>query len=199
MNIVDLKSINGLTKISFVLENCDCIEFPVECIVSGDVDYTRGNEDSGYLSIHIKDNGKGENFGGYNTDSPCQRLSRHNDIVCMELNFEDDSTERLVFPWANENYDNNEYEVTNLKSHNEIEVSIDLRNYTLSLNEVLRCSEGSVFERKSSNDRVIIVIYENDKYLVEEFTGELISVSASLMDEEFILVEEGYDEYDEIF
>ena len=189
MNIINFNSIRGLESIDICLENCDVISVPLDNI-TGSIDYTPGGCSTNHLFMHIVDSGEINIHSCYSKTSPCQRLDVYNDIVAIDLMFEDGSSERVDVPWFSEDSCTNKYQTSTLSSYKEIEISIDVRNHTIDIYEALVLEDETVLERKSNRERIIVKsLDENDKVFINYETGELLSLSRSLLTEQFILID----------
>ena len=188
MNILSFNSIEGLESIDFCLENCDVISVPLENIKKGCIDYTPGERKSNHLFIHLIDNGNIEISSGYRT-SPCQRLSAYEDVVGIDLIFGDGHTERIDFPWFNEDYCTNKYQASNLISYKEVQLSIDRRNHYVDICDALDYEDDTVFELSRTNEKIVVKTLNDDKVFISQDTGSLLTFSRSLLSERFIVID----------
>lgn len=188
MNILSFNSIEGLESIDFCLENCDVISVPLDNIKTGSIDYKPGKIESNHLFIHLVDDGNIVINSAYRT-SPCQRLSVYDDVVGIDLVFEDGRMERVNFPWSDEEYCTNKYQASKLLSYKEIQLSIDLRNHNIDIYDALDMDDGTELEMKNTQDKVIVKTIDEDKVLINKETGELLSLTRSLLEERFILID----------
>jgi len=116
---------------TLVLENCESIVVPAECFK--EFSFKRGENKEGEnlyiksLNCIIKDNGnmKYEMTYGENSTSPVQRLGKCNDITSVKIEYEDESSEVLSVVWSDDyNVNNNENQINDLVTYNELHIRI---------------------------------------------------------------------------
>lgn len=162
MNILSFNSIEGLESIDFCLENCDVISVPLDNIKSESfIDYTPGDSESKHLSIHLIDDGNIVINSAYR-NSPCQRLNMLEDVVGIDLIFDDGRTERVNFPWSDEEYCTNRYQASELISYKEIKLSIERKNRNVDIYSALDLDDDTELELMGTGEIVILKTINGD-------------------------------------
>jgi len=142
---IEIDANRTIKRVKFGFENCESINVPSECFKTFAYEeciHEQGNKYRyiKFLDCIIKDSGNMEyNFGFGSLTTPIQRLVQYNDIVHVDIIYEDDSSEEFVTNWFNE-YDmnNNDNQVSKLISYKEIHIQIrtKLATYTNKLIEI---------------------------------------------------------------
>lgn len=118
-----------LKNIHIGFENCEVIEIPVASIdhlsLSNIADsiqfinhqkYYCERKIANSINISIYKNGIFNDVTDWSKENKIERLSKFNDIVCIDLNYEDGETKQYYVPWGEGEY-NNEYQKSEYKKN----------------------------------------------------------------------------------
>lgn len=143
-----MNNIKEIKEITFVFENCEYVEIPVENFTKLDISEADNECYNFECIIEGMDNIEYHPFT--NDLSPFNRLSMSDDIVKIEIEFTD-STIKLIQPVWKGTYFNNYCQISHVISWNEITISINEENMMKKMKE--QCADKA--------NRILDILYQD--------------------------------------
>jgi hypothetical protein len=158
--------------VKFILENCETVWIPQECLINFEANYTK----DGYeLDAHIIDNCKLDGYL-FDTKSPLQRLNHRSDICSVELELVNGEEIELALVWNPEGYSDNNFQTSELLSYKELKISINKYNKMFSIQDILKLEDGTVVMDQYGKE-YRVEEDEDGKYLYDTFVTDYILCS----------------------
>lgn len=133
-----------ISAIQFTFENCEGITIPISCF--SNLKYKIDGKHISDFQANIKDNLNIDCNGLCNQSmSPIQRISQ-NDITDIEFIGKDGVSKNYYVLWGNYYHEVNSYQKSVIHNYTDIDISINKKNYTEDIFQVLRDNEvGDTF------------------------------------------------------
>ena len=171
-----------IKSIKFVLENCESISVPYECLDKFEyvADKTKTDEDhTGYitnLDCIVKDNGNmeyGMTWDG-NETTPIQRLNKYNDICWIDIFYEDGLKENYGVNWYYDeddeycNSQNNENQTNKLINYKTLHIIVKPYVPKYSIMDIFDFSfdKDTTFKGKDDSKIYEVKLSDKGKYIL---------------------------------